>query len=228
MKRFILPLLIIFIFISLPATANDEVKTLLKVLDKSLQNKARLYPTKAKTDRQPENNIKTIQEYSKESWTAQSLCFEYSSFQKDSALAYAIHMNRFAQESNDKELIIEAKLDYSRILSSMGFFKEALAIVNSMQQKQLSPKLKAEYFLGQVTIYNHQKAFASNEDDSQENDLIAQIYRDSLLQCKEVPSNVRAFITAPTLLSIKSMMMLFIYWTALIKVIHPIQEMPES
>lgn len=69
-----------------------------------------------------------------------------------------------------------------------------------MQQKQLSPKLKAEYFLGQVTIYNHQKAFASNEDDSQENDLIAQIYRDSLLQCKEVPSNVRAFITAPTLL----------------------------
>ncbi len=40
MKRFILPLLIIFIFISLPAKANDEVKTLLKVLDKSLQNKA--------------------------------------------------------------------------------------------------------------------------------------------------------------------------------------------
>ncbi len=35
MKRFILPLLIIFIFISLPAKANDEVKTLLKVLDKS-------------------------------------------------------------------------------------------------------------------------------------------------------------------------------------------------
>ena len=110
----------------------------------------------------------------------------------------------------------------------MGFFKEALSITNSMQQKQLSPKLKAEYFLGQVTIYNHQKAFASNEDDSQKNDLIAQIYRDSLLQCKEVPSNVRAFITAPTLLFHKSMMMLFIYWTALIKVIHPIQEMPES
>ena len=66
MKRFILPLLIIFIFISLPAKANDEVKTLLKVLDKSLQNKASY--TQAKTDRQPENNIKTIQGYSKESW----------------------------------------------------------------------------------------------------------------------------------------------------------------
>ena len=182
MKRFILPLLIIFIFISLPAKANDEVKTLLKVLDKSLQNKASYTQQKQRQIDSLKIILRQSRDIRKKVGTAQSLCFEYSSFQKDSALAYAIHMNRFAQESNDKELLIEAKLDYS------------------MQQKQLSPKLKAEYFLGQVTIYNHQKAFASNEDDSQENDLIAQIYRDSLLQCKEVPSNVRAFITAPTLL----------------------------
>ena len=186
MKRFILPLLIIFIFISLPAKANDEVKTLLKVLDKSLQNKASYTQQKQRQIDSLKIILRQSRDIRKKVGTAQSLCFEYSSFQKDSALAYAIHMNRFAQESNDKELLIEAKLDYSRILSSMGFFKEALAITNSMQQKQLSPKLKAEYFLGQVTIYNHQKTFASNENDAQENDLIAQIYRDSLLQCKEV------------------------------------------
>ena len=173
---------------------------MLKVLDKSLQNKASYTQQKQRQIDSLKIILRQSRDIRKKVGTAQSLCFEYSSFQKDSALAYAIHMNRFAQESNDKELLIEAKLDYSRILSSMGFFKEALAITNSMQQEQLSPKLKAEYFLGQVTIYNHQKAFASNEDDSQENDLIAQIYRDSLLQCKEVPSNVRAFITAPTLL----------------------------
>ena len=67
MKRFILPLLIIFIFISLPAKANDEVKTLLKVLDKSLQNKAS-YTQQKQRQIEPENNIKTIQGYSKESW----------------------------------------------------------------------------------------------------------------------------------------------------------------
>lgn len=131
---------------------------------------------------------------------AQSLCFAYSSFQKDSALAYAIHMNELVKECGDKELIMEAKLDYARILSSMGFFKEALAIVNSTQHESLSPKLKVEYFLGQVTIYNHQKFFASSEIDSRRNDLIAQTYRDSLLQCAEVPSNVKAFTIAPTLL----------------------------
>lgn len=83
MKRFILPLLIIFIFISLPAKANDEVKTLLKVLDKSLQNKARYTQQKAKTDRQPENNIRQSRDIRKKVGTAQSLCFEYSSFQKE-------------------------------------------------------------------------------------------------------------------------------------------------
>lgn len=146
MKRFILPLLIIFIFISLPAKANDEVKTLLKVLDKSLQNKASYTQQKQRQIDSLKIILSQSKDIRKKVGIAQSLCFEYSSFQKDSALAYAIHMNRFAQESNDKELLIEAKLDYSRILSSMGFFKEALAITNSMQQEQLSPRLKARIF----------------------------------------------------------------------------------
>lgn len=109
-------------------------------------------------------------------------------------------MNELAQESGDGELIIEAKLDYARILSSMGFFKEALSIVNPIQHQLLSPKLKVEYFLGQATIYNHQKNFASSEIESRKNDLIEQTYRDSLLQCAEVPSNIRAFTIAPILL----------------------------
>ena len=201
MKRFILPLLIIILILtSLPTKANNEIESLLKTLDKSLQHKSVYTKQKQRQIDSLKIVLRQSDNIQEKIGIAQSLCFEYSSFQKDSALVYAIHMNNLAQKSNDKELLIEAKLDYSRILSSMGFFKEALAIVNSTQQEQLSPRLKAEYFLGQVTIYNHQKTFASNENDAQENDLIAQIYRDSLLQCKEVPSNVRAFMSAPTLL----------------------------
>ena len=201
MKRFILPLLIIILILtSLPTKANNEIESLLKTLDKSLQHKSVYTKQKQRQIDSLKIALRQSDNIQEKIGIAQSLCFEYSSFQKDSALVYAIHMNNLAQKSNDKELLIEAKLDYSRILSSMGFFKEALAIVNSTQQEQLSPRLKAEYFLGQVTIYNHQKTFASNENDAQENDLIAQIYRDSLLQCKEVPSNVRAFMSAPTLL----------------------------
>ena len=201
MKRFILPLLIIILILtSLPTKANNEIESLLKTLDKSLQHKSVYTKQKQRQIDSLKIVLRQSDNIQEKIGIAQSLCFEYSSFQKDSALVYAIHMNNLAQKSNDKELLIEAKLDYSRILSSMGFFKEALAIVNSTQQEQLSQRQKAKYFLGQDTIYNHQKTFASNENDAQENDLIAQIYRDSLLQCKEVPSNVRAFMSAPTLL----------------------------
>ena len=38
MRKFILPVLLCFIFIN-PATANDEIKSLLKTLDKALKYK---------------------------------------------------------------------------------------------------------------------------------------------------------------------------------------------
>lgn len=199
MRKFILPVLLSLIFIN-PVTANDEINSLLKILDKALKYKLNYAEQKQEQIDSLKIELKLHHKIHQKVQIAQSLCFAYSSFQKDSALAYAIHMNELVKECGDKELIMEAKLDYARILSSMGFFKEALAIVNSTQHESLSPKLKVEYFLGQVTIYNHQKFFASSEIDSRRNDLIAQTYRDSLLQCAEVPSNVKAFTIAPTLL----------------------------
>lgn len=200
MSRYLLPFLLTLTLISLPVTANDEVGTLLKVLDKALQNKSAYTRQKQKEIDSLKIELDRCHSVEGKAGIAQSLCFAYSAFQKDSALTYAIRMKELAQKSHHQELITEAQLDYSRMLSSMGFFNEALAIIHAIRPEELSPRLKAEYFLGQVTIYDHQKAFASNENDSQKNDEIAQLYRDSLLQCTEVPSNVRAFMSAPTLL----------------------------
>ena len=161
MRKFILPVLLCFIFIN-PATANDEIKSLLKTLDKALKYKLDYAEQKQEQIDSLKIELKLHHKIHKKVQIAELLCFAYSSFQKDSALTYAIHMNELAQESGDGELIIEAKLDYARILSSMGFFKEALSIVNPIQHELLSPKLKVEYFLGQATIYNHQKNFASS------------------------------------------------------------------
>ena len=199
MRKFILPVLLCIIFIN-PATANDEINSLLKTLDKALKYKLDYAEQKQEQIDSLKIELKLHHKIRKKVQIAELLCFAYSSFQKDSALTYAIHMNELAQESGDGELIIEAKLDYARILSSMGFFKEALSIVNPIQHQLLSPKLKVEYFLGHATIYNHQKNFASSEIESRKNDLIEQTYRDSLLQCAEVPSNIRAFTIAPILL----------------------------
>lgn len=178
---------------------NDN-QQLLKILDKALQNKTAYAIDKQNQIDSMKTELKLHRQIEDKVKINQALCFAYSSYQKDSALSYVIQMNDLASKSGNEELITEARLDYARILSSMGFFKEALSMVNAIRQEQLSPRLKVEYFIGQVTIYNHQRAFASNASDSQKNDIIAQTYRDSLLQCDEVPSLIHAFMTAPTLL----------------------------
>lgn len=198
MKKIIL--LLSFIISSASVFADDEIGSLLKTLDKALQNKAIYAEQKQRKIDSLKMELKRHGQIQAKVEIAQLLCFAYSSFQKDSALTYAVYMNKLARKSEDKNLLIEAKLDHARILSSMGFFKEAVGIVNSIQPESLSPKLRVEYFLGQVTIYDHQKSFASNEKSSQENNRIAQIYRDSLLRCEEIPSDVKAFMTAPALL----------------------------
>lgn len=200
MRKYILLSILLLITICLPAIANNDIHALLKTLDKTLQNKTIYAEQKQKQIDSLKIELKLQNKISQKVQTAQSICFAYSSFQKDSALSYVVHMNELAQKSGDEELMIEAKLDYAHILSSMGFFNDALAIINTVHSESLSPKLRVEYFLGQVTIYNHQRSFASNENDSHKNDAIAQIYRDSLLQCELVPANVQAFISAPALL----------------------------
>ena len=200
MKRISPILFLALLFSNLHVTAENEVNVLLKTLDKTLQNKAVYAAKKQSTIDSLKVELKLHKNTEEKVLITQSLCFMYSSFQKDSSLVYVVQMNELAKKSNNEQLLIEAQLDYARILSSMGFFNEAINMVNSIQHDQLSPRLKVEYFLAQVTIYNHQRAFASNESDSQRNNIIAQIYRDSLLQCNEIPSDVHAFITAPTLL----------------------------
>ena len=61
--------------------ANDEVKTLLKVLDKSLQNKARYIQQKQRQIDSLKIILRQSRDIRKKVGTAQSLCFEYSSFQ---------------------------------------------------------------------------------------------------------------------------------------------------
>lgn len=141
MRKFILPVLLCFIFIN-PATANDEIKSLLKTLDKALKYKLDYAEQKQEQIDSLKIELKLHHKIHKKVQIAELLCFAYSSFQKDSALTYAIHMNELAQESGDGELIIEAKLDYARILSSMDFSKKHCPLSIPYNMNYCLPNLK--------------------------------------------------------------------------------------
>ena len=144
MRKFILPVLLCIIFIN-PATANDEINSLLKTLDKALKYKLDYAEQKQEQIDSLKIELKLHHKIRKKVQIAELLCFAYSSFQKDSALTYAIHMNELAQESGDGELIIEAKLDLSLIhiylwpLSNVPAHTEAEVYGDSLPSHQEYP-----------------------------------------------------------------------------------------
>ena len=80
MKRFILPLLIIILILtSLPTKANNEIESLLKTLDKSLQNKSVYTKQKQRQIDSLKIALRQSDNIQEKIGIAQSLCFEYSS-----------------------------------------------------------------------------------------------------------------------------------------------------
>ena len=86
MRKFILPVLLCFIFIN-PATANDEIKSLLKTLDKALKYKLDYAEQKQEQIDSLKIELKLHHKIHKKVQIAELLCFAYSSFQKDSTLS---------------------------------------------------------------------------------------------------------------------------------------------
>ena len=85
MRKFILPVLLSLIFIN-PVTANDEINSLLKILDKALKYKLNYAEQKQEQIDSLKIELKLHHKIHQKVQIAQSLCFAYSSFQKDWAI----------------------------------------------------------------------------------------------------------------------------------------------
>ena len=180
---------------------GSEVKALLKTLDRDIAGKQRYIARRQASIDSLKVSLAFSDNYDQKISLAQQLCFSYSTFVKDSAIVYAAKMDEFARHSGSSERIIEARIDYVRVLCSMGYFREAIAMLSEIVPSTLSPRLHSEYLLGQVTIHNHQEEFATNPMDREQHRNEAQKYRDSLLLSNDIAPNIRVFIVAATLLS---------------------------
>lgn len=129
-----------------------------------------------------------------------AVCLEYTSFQKDSALVYVEELNRIANLTGNVDMIVESRLLHARILSSMGLFDESQSILKTIDPDIISGVMKPEYLLTQATICDNHKYFAYNELDEHRYDQLGKQFRDSLLECDNIPTYMRDFTIAPVLL----------------------------
>lgn len=89
---------------------------------------------------------------------------EYKYYQYDSAYVYALRSLDAAQHIKDAVSIARAKCDLLHCYTSVGFFKEAMEVVNGFSTEGLSPDDLVEYYTMCVYFYQNLINFAMGTD----------------------------------------------------------------
>lgn len=160
--------------------ANNSMDSLLKVLDKTVDN----YQMYSDQKEERLNKLKELLKYSSsenQKYEISGKIFnEYSSYKSDSALVYARKKLQIAENLNNKRSLTDAKLNLAEIMGTAGLYKEAMDILSSIKISE-TPDLKAYYFHINRTIYGYMADYTVSTQVKNEYEKIIDSFRDSLL-----------------------------------------------
>jgi hypothetical protein len=159
---------------------NNDIDSLLKVLDKTVDN----YQVYSNQKEEKLNKLKDLLKITSTDLQKFSICGqlydEYRSYKSDSALTYARIKLQIAEKINDEHNLTNARLNLAAIMGINGLYKEAMDILNVINIGQ-TPELKAYYFHIYRTVYGYMADYTvSSQENARYNHLTA-AYRDSLL-----------------------------------------------
>ena len=175
-------LMIILIGTLLPVlvSGNNDIDSLLKVLDKTADN----YQLYSNQKEQKLNKLKDLLKITSTDLQKYEICGqlydEYRSYKSDSALTYAREKLQIAEKLNDRHNLTNARLNLAAIMGLNGLYKEAMDILSVINISE-TPELKAYYFHIYRTVYGYMADYTvSSQEKTRYNHLTA-AYRDSLL-----------------------------------------------
>ncbi len=167
-------------FIAHVGFAGNEIDSLLRVLDQTIDNHA-IYD---KIKEAKLRHLKELLQITSSDEVRYNLCGqlfdEYKAYTSDSALSYARIKLQIAEKLHDKNKLNEARLNLASIMGTVGMYNEALDIVKSVDIKY-SPDLRAYYFYIYRTIYGYLADYAVSNQEKARYDYLTANYRDSLL-----------------------------------------------
>src|SRR5574344_988489 len=130
MKKSLPIFLAIFLFSGAAFAGNQKSDSLLKVLDKVIQDRSKyvtIKDTKIQELKQKNANVKDLR---KKYDIQREIIEQYNSFLCDSAESYIKKNLQIAQKLNDEELILESSFRLFYIYSLSGLFLQASEIIN--------------------------------------------------------------------------------------------------
>ncbi len=106
---------------------------------------------------------------------------EYISYNTDTAQALCELRLKLANELDNRELIIHGNLSKAHVLSTMGFYKDALEIINQFSYQEIPQYLHPYYFHINRTIYGFLAEYGALPEERAAAFETVDRFRDSLL-----------------------------------------------
>lgn len=182
LKNLIAILLLTASFSSNASThTNAKIDSLMTDLHKAIQNRE-IYL------QQKENHLKELRLalYTAHDEDARFLAMgdlfdEFRPYNTDSAFAYCKQREILALKTGNKDYITNAQLNTANVFGSIGMYKDALEIVDSIQYNTAPEYLLPYYFYIKRTVASYLVDFSIRKEDKERYRKLGNIYQDSLI-----------------------------------------------
>ena len=178
---------------------NNDMDSLLKVLDKTVDN----YQIYSNQKEEKLNKLKDLLKITSTDLQKFEICGqlydEYRSYKSDSALTYARERLQIAEKLNDSHNLTDARLNLAAIMGINGLYKEAMDILSVINISQ-TPDLKAYYFHIYRTVYGYMADYTVSSLEYIRYNHLTAAYRDSLLVVNPPSSSTHIMVKSDQLI----------------------------
>lgn len=189
----------LLILIPMFSFAGNEMDSLLKVLDKTVDS-CQIYSARKEEKLNRLKELLKIAPTDEQRYTLYNQLYdEYNNYTSDSALLYARKKLRIAEKLNNKRNIANTRLNLSLIMATVGMYKEAIDILDMVDIKS-SPELKAYYFHIYRIVYGSMLDYAISSQEKEHYTSLTERYRDSLLVINPPQSSAHIIVKADQLI----------------------------
>lgn len=180
--------LILFLIILPICSANatgqyvsGNIDRMLLSLDSLLDKKEIFTEIKEKRIEDLKNVNKKVQTEEEQYWMNKLFYDEYMVYDSDTAFYYINQNQEIARRLNNRQWIMQWKIEQSFILTATGFLKEAFDALTDIDVSLLSPYSKTDYYGQMMYLYSHYGQFSGNASaQTTIYNNLEQAYRDSV------------------------------------------------
>ncbi|MBN2765905.1 MAG: hypothetical protein JXR27_05985 [Paludibacteraceae bacterium] len=182
MKKLLSLLLAMFLFSGIVFAGNQKTDSLLKMLDKIIQERSKYVTIKETKIQELKQKNAGVNDLRNKYNIQREIIEQYNSFLCDSAEFYINKNLSIAKKLNDGELILESSLRLFYIYSLSGLFLQASEIINSIEYNKLPNHFRAWYCWNYIRYYENLIFYTADSEFTKQYEAKKEGFRDEVMK----------------------------------------------